>query len=288
METMPIAYTIPDSSSLAMTGKYPPRTFRGLQDFNQAINTLQERLRQRDVNQFLSFKHVSAKSFRSLDKNLGQLGTGVRITYFPDIETLIVKVVTAPHETAHRAFTDEAISSLSIMGISLDERVPTGAARYTAPSNSRKEGDSTYKNNLLRPRNTDWPHWVIESGVSESLPRLLQDVNWWIGNSAGRVLLVLLFKVSRAEKKFTIEKYFPQARQRPSTRAQAGGTSFVPQRISTTVVNMRTTPPTIQGPSVVLEFSRVIGRQPVPPEKDLVFGPEKLIQIGRVVFWDMA
>ncbi|PWY72185.1 hypothetical protein BO94DRAFT_627896 [Aspergillus sclerotioniger CBS 115572] len=255
-KTMPTPYVTPNTSSLAMTGQYPPQTFRGLKDCDHAVMTLWERLRQRDANQFLSFKHVSEKSFRALAENRGQLHATIRMTYFPDIETLIIKVVTVPHEKAHRSFTDQAVVSLATMGVDLDERELTGAAIYTAPSRSQKEGDSTYKNGLLRPRDTDWPHWVIESGVLESLPRLRQDVNWWIGYSGGKVLLALIFKVSREAKTLTIEEYFPRPRSGPSTRAQAaaGGPSFVPQLISITVVNMRNNTPhypgALSGPGV--------------------------------------
>ncbi|KKK23864.1 hypothetical protein AOCH_003913, partial [Aspergillus ochraceoroseus] len=232
---MPTSYAVPASASLAMTGQYPPRTFRRLQDCNQAIGALQE-----------SFTPAGCRSNRDQLRR-----ASVRLTYFPDIETLLIKVPTAAHATAHRCFTDEAVVSLAAMGISLAERVCTGATTYAAPSHSEKEPDTSYKNSLLRPLDTDWPHFVIESGVPESLPRLRQDVNWWIGNPGGRVLLVLLLKVSRAEKKLTVEKYFPKPRQGPSTRAQAaaGDPDFVPRLISTTVVNMKNSaPPPFRGP----------------------------------------
>lgn len=105
----------------------------------------------------------------------------IRLTDFPDIETLLVKVPSMPHEKAHRWLSDEMVILLSQMGVDPDGRKCVGAGRYTAPSLSEKEGDTAYKSALLRPRDTEWPHFVIESGVSESRPRLRQDVGWWMG-----------------------------------------------------------------------------------------------------------
>lgn len=41
-----------------------------------------------------------------------------------------------------------------------------------------------------------WPTFVVEAGVSESLPRLRQDTSWWFANSAGMVGIVLLWAVA--------------------------------------------------------------------------------------------
>ncbi|PYH80059.1 hypothetical protein BO82DRAFT_375931 [Aspergillus uvarum CBS 121591] len=265
------SYPVPPSTVLAMTGQYPPQTYKGLQDLNREIAALQDRLRQRDANQYISFKHVSADDLRLLEESRDQLRAAVRLTYFPDIETLLIKIPTLHHEKAHRSFAEETVTALTIMGVRVMEREPTGAGRYTARSASRKEADSSYRNGLL--------------GLSESLPRLRQDVNWWIANSGGRVLLVSLLKVSRSDQTLTIEKYFPQ--RQPGTRARvaAGGPGFVPQRITTTVVKVGTTPPSVQGPPVVLEFNRVIGRQPVAPrERDVVFAHATLIELALMIF----
>lgn len=75
------------------------------------------------------------------------------------------------------------------MGVDLDEReVPFNPVIYTSATGSQKEADSTHKNGLLRTTDEmNWPNWVIECGISdsESLSRLHQDVNWWIGCSGG-------------------------------------------------------------------------------------------------------
>lgn len=77
-------------------------------------------------------------------------------------------------------------------------------SRHNPPSQffSEKEGDSAYRNKLLRPDDsTDWPRLVIEVGDSESLPPLQTDGKWWIENSRGQVRIVLLLKIDTKKKR---------------------------------------------------------------------------------------
>ncbi|PWY79042.1 hypothetical protein BO83DRAFT_461375 [Aspergillus eucalypticola CBS 122712] len=139
---------------------------------------------------------------------------------------------------------------------------------------------------LLRPNeDSDWPNWIIETGLSESLRRLRQDISWWIENSGGQVLLALLVRVDRAAKKITIEKYFPQIRQGPSTRAQTvAGVIYVKRLVTTTVIDMRTTLPSVQGGPLILDFDRLVGRPAVALETNVIFDSARLVQMGRLVF----
>lgn len=282
--SMSLTYNLPDSASLALTELYPPGTYRGINDLNQAIMAVWDRLRQRDADQFLSFKHISPSSSLYLENNRNRLCKLVRLTYYPDIQTMIVKVPLPPHEKAHQLISSKTFSILDNMGIDWDQQMPTGSATYTAPSRSQKQGDSSSRNITLRPNeHSDWPHWIIEAGLSASLRRLRQDINWWIGNSGGQVLLALLVRVDRAPKKITIEKYFPQIRQGPSTRAQTAGV-YVKRLVTTTVIDMRTTPPSVQGGPLVLDFDRLVGRPAVAPETNVIFDNARLVQMGRLVF----
>lgn len=286
--SMSLTYNLPDSASLALTEQYPPsRTYRGFNDLNQAIMAVWDRLRQRDADQFLSFKHISPSSFLYVENNRHRLRNLVRLTYYPDIQTMIVKVPLPPHEKAHQLISRKTLSILDNMGIDWDQQLPTGSATHTAPSRSQKQGDFSSRNSTLRPNeDSDWPpHWIIEAGLSESLRRLCQDINWWIGNSGGQVLLALLVRVDRAAKKITIEKYFPQIRQRPSTRAQTvAGVFYVKRLVTTTVIDMRTTPPSVQGGPLVLDFDRLVGRPAVAPETNVIFDNARLVQMGHFVF----
>ncbi|GLA16002.1 hypothetical protein AnigIFM62618_002560 [Aspergillus niger] len=292
---------LPDSTSLALTTQYPPRPYRGIQECKRAVLSLWDDLypqTSNTVDQYLTYKDVTPASFHSLFRLRHRLQRIVRFTYFPTISTLLIKVLTPASEKAYLLFIYGTVTNLTNMGTELVEqeffiRSALYKATALAPG-SQKEADTGLKNGLLRPDDaTDWPQLVIESGVSGSLHRLRQDVNWWIGCSEGMVLLVLLLVVDCGQRRLIIEKYFPQQLRQgggggPVTRAQAAhgrmDDGFVPQLIATTIVDMRADPPAVEGPPVVLEFERVVGRRPVgPAERDIVWGPSDLVEIGGIV-----
>ncbi|GLA27969.1 hypothetical protein AnigIFM63604_006330 [Aspergillus niger] len=274
------------SSRLALTGQYPPKTYSTIREIKDSILAITERLKITDVGQYVSYKHVSAADFDYIEKNRSQLGHQVRFTYYPEISTLIIKVPSMPHEIAHRTLGDEISHLFKSMGLRMSEFVALGATKYVGETASQKEADSSWKNALLRPVNTDYPTFVIESGVSESMPRLRADAHWWISLTGGQVQIVLLIKVNTTKKTMLFEKYFPKLRQYPNTRARAQGASvagtYIPDLISTTKVNA--IPGTVVGPPITLEFQRIIGRPPVPPEGDVVIGSSQLLELARNVF----
>lgn len=276
---------MPSSSELALTGRYPSTTYRNLRDITRAIAAIKERLATQDVSQYLSFKHVAPADFNYIDTHRSQLGSAVRFTYYPDINTLLIKVPTHQDVVAHRTLDRKISGQFDAMNIDIDEFLPLGATRYVGPTASEKEADSSFKNPVVRPRQSDRPTLVIESGMSQSMPRLRQDAAWWMANSGGQVQIVLLIKVTRDTRCMVIEKYVPEARVYPNTRAQAStGPNYGAALVSTTEVNQGANPPYVQGAPVILEFQRVLGRPAVPPEGNIRLGPAELLLIARQVF----
>jgi hypothetical protein len=51
--------------------------------------------------QYISLKHASRRDFTLIEAHSRELGSAVRLTYFQDIQTLIVKVVSRHLEAAH-------------------------------------------------------------------------------------------------------------------------------------------------------------------------------------------
>jgi hypothetical protein len=90
------------------------------------------------------------------------------------------------------------------MGMGQFEFLGLGAITYAGPTASSRECDSSYINMVLRGNN-GWPNLVIEAGVSESMPRLRQDKNWWFCHSYGAVKLVILIKVNKQRREIIIE-----------------------------------------------------------------------------------
>ncbi|RFU30518.1 hypothetical protein B7463_g5816, partial [Scytalidium lignicola] len=263
--------TMPTSKQLAAIEQYSPSTFTGLEDLNRLVQIHYDRLQNKDFTaQYLSVKGVSPRVFDLIESRRHVFGVGVRFTYFTDISTLIIKVVTEIHERAHLNLAEEVVHLRRNMNLQRAECQPLGTSRY-AGTNGSNEGDSTFRNRLIRPNDGDWPSLVIEAGYSESLPKLRKDVEWWIGTSAGQVKIVILIKVSPTVKRLSIEKWVP--RQPP--RNSEG------ELVSTIKIDGSTNPATIDGAPLVLEFDRVCLRAPNPPEADFIFTQQDLINYAR-------
>ncbi|GKZ40205.1 hypothetical protein AbraIFM66950_003389, partial [Aspergillus brasiliensis] len=105
------------ASDLALTERYPPTTYRGIKDIARAIAALTERLERQNVSQYLSYKPVPPEDFDYIDQHRDELGSTVRLTYYEEINTLIVKIPTPEHEIAHVNIGLETYSQLRSMNI---------------------------------------------------------------------------------------------------------------------------------------------------------------------------
>ncbi|GLB09328.1 hypothetical protein AtubIFM57258_005246 [Aspergillus tubingensis] len=276
-------YTILPSADLALTGRCPPEAFESIERLKETIKAAFDTLEEHDIDQYLSLGSVSEQDFQQLVQNRQQLCYPVRFTYFPDIETLIVKLAIQRQNVARMAFRREITSQLRIMSLDIEERPGLWPSMHVGPTGSVKEADDSWSHPLVEPRNKDWPRIVIESAVAESMPRLRQGASWWINNSNGQVQIVILISVHKDSKRIVFEKYFPKPSVSSNTGTQLG-TAYIPDLISTTEVCYGDDPPTVRGPSVTLEFQRLVGREPVLSEKDVTLWPELLLEIAEDIF----
>jgi hypothetical protein len=232
------------------------------------------------TDQYLVFKPVTEAKFDDLDsRNI--IGPGTRATYCGDLETLILKVPTTAHESAHGDFSSMLIEQSTLMRVRR-ELQHHGRATRTG-RRSKKQADSSYKPRYLRPKSTDWPTIVLESGISESLRRLRIDAEWWLSNSGGDVKIVLIFSVKVSTKAMRIEHWemAPAPATRPVTRATPAGT-LVP----TCVQQVNIDPTGVHGGPITLAFEKIFLRLPNPPvEHDITFTIQDL-QIFSSDLWD--
>ncbi|PYI12662.1 hypothetical protein BO78DRAFT_381815 [Aspergillus sclerotiicarbonarius CBS 121057] len=277
-------FTILPSIQLAMTRQYPPKPYTNLADLTTAIHTKSDQVYTEGISQYLSFNHISPETFHYIGEHRSELGRKVRFAYYPDIATLIIKVLTREEEIAQRNIGEEITLQCRGMGITFDEYLAIGATKYVGPTGSENEADSSWINPTLRP--DGWPLLVLEAGLSESMPLVRQAPAWWISNSGGQVRIVLLIIITRATGRVVLEKYIPKQMVYPRTRARAGlpEVGYVPELVSTTTVNHGIRPPSVNGDRLVLEFDRVIGRAPVLPEGDIECTSAMLVDATRYVF----
>ncbi|GIK00283.1 hypothetical protein Aspvir_004303 [Aspergillus viridinutans] len=281
--------TMVSSSELALTSIYPPTDFTGFEALKDAVTAKAASLGRGGHHQYqyISLKNVRRRDFDLIEANRQELGSVVRLTYFPDIETLIVKVPSREHEIAHTNIGQYITRKVDRMNIPFVEFLALGATKHTGPTSSSKECDSSWTNTVLRPRG--WPYMVIEAGVSESMPRLRADAAWWFVNSNGAVKVVLLIRVDAQRKMLTIEKY--DRTRGPATRSNPQG-PWRPRKLTTVTINQQVNPATIQVDGrnatprpLTLEFELVFGRPPNPPlERDITFTNTELLEWSRLVF----
>jgi hypothetical protein len=251
--------------------------FIGIENMRRIVKSQSDKLQKSNSEQqYLVFTHVSIDDLAEIDCARNKIGKGTRMTYYTDVNLLIVKLPTAEHELAHRNLAKKMCFMLTRMGISDDELDSVGATTYYVPG-SAKEADSAYRPHFFRPSKIDWPTIVFESGVSESLSQLRLDAEWWLENSNGAVKIVIIISIKRASQSLQIEKWelASISRMRPLTRAFSDAAN-VPPLIPTKTQEITIDQNTVTGAPLVFEFDKIFLRPAVPPETDIIFTAQVL------------
>ncbi|KAJ9300996.1 hypothetical protein DTO271G3_2160 [Paecilomyces variotii] len=275
--TMP---SLSPSSELALVDEYPPAEFINIRALKEAVASKRKELDEGAQDQYLSFLHVTSEDFARIKAHRVEIiGRGPAFFYLGDIETLIIKFPTRAHEKAHATLGQRIQLKVFQMGISFREFTAVNATAMEGGNNSEKEGDTSWINQRLRPNKTDWPNLVIEAGMSEPFIRLQNDTKWWIQNSAGDVLIVLVVWI-RPTKKVKIEKWIPTAQ--PLRRsARLNLPQVLPTKVADIEIDQSSTS-VCHGAPLLLEFDRVFGRPPQQPlEHDIVFTQQELEDWAR-------
>lgn len=272
------------SAELALTREFTPFHFAGLAALKRVVDDHRDTLRSNggDGNQHVAFDHVSQEAFGKIEEKRLELLMKARISYFPDIETLVVKIPTMPHEKAHGQLGQLVLlKTVAPMNLQLSDFASLGARTVRVQNGSTKEGDSSWTNANSRGP-ADFPCIVVESDMSESLNRLRSDARWWIENSAGRVNIVVIIWVRKASRILHIEKYVPGF---PKTRTSPRLARPVAANLTATIVIDSTTwPSTVTRAPLVLEFSGLFDRPPNPPWERCCTHLEDLQYFGDM-FW---
>src|SRR5271154_5790424 len=196
--------------------------FLGIKEMQDIVKSQHDKFETGDSNQqYLVFRHVSRDDLVKIDGARDSIGN-IRMTYYPDIHLLIVKIPSAEHEAAASNIGNKVYFDLRMMGIPENEFWSVNSQKYHAPTSS-KEGDIAYKPSSFRGFKAAWPTLVFEVGVSESLRGLRFDARWWLRESGGDVNIVILIHINRTRKSLHFEKWelapAPVAPQRRPTRA---------------------------------------------------------------------
>jgi hypothetical protein len=142
-----------------------------------------------------------------------------------------------------------------------------------------------------------WPTVVIETGVSESLPRLRQDARWWFGASDGEVRMVIIISVKKTAVHFEKWQLAPPNAPQPLTRAYIDSLRRNPVNVPPLVqqpVNMQqpyscaevdVTETTVDGAPLTIPYCALFDVPVRPPNmQDVVLNAEDFRFITRVNF----
>jgi len=193
--------------------------FTNLVAFKRICLALSKRLVEgTQTPQYLALTSVSQESLDEIDRireeRRGRLPR-MTILYDGREEILIVKLmVGVMHEGVAREFASMFDRKLVLLGI--DELVAaTGSGRFGRRGGRSKEPDVGFKP-CSRPREDEWPSFVIEVGVSESLAMLRRDAAFWITNSDGRTRIVIMLSVNRRDQRILVERWEEVPKIRPN------------------------------------------------------------------------
>jgi hypothetical protein len=129
-------------------------------------------------------------------------------------EILIVKLmVGVMHEGVAHEFASMFDMKLVLLGIRTSI-LATGSARFGRPSGRSKEANVSYKP-CSHDCEDDWPSFVIEVGVSQSLAMLRRDVAFWITNSDRRTRIVIVLSINWRDRRILVERWEEVPRRRP-------------------------------------------------------------------------
>ncbi|KXG53730.1 uncharacterized protein PGRI_007800 [Penicillium griseofulvum] len=170
-------------------------------------------------NQFLVLLKISPRISERLFEDHDCL-KGVNYRFEFEGDTGLLRVIPGyRHEYTTTGLQQKVTLQLASMGLNEQYRWG-GATRYKSPLRE-KEGDQVFSPFARWPSSTSlqWPTVVVETGVSESLSRLLQDARWWFGASDGEVRIVIIISIKKTAVHFEQWQLAPPNAPRPLTRA---------------------------------------------------------------------
>jgi hypothetical protein len=187
-----------------------PTPFTNMVAFKRICFARSKRLYEgRQTPQYLAFTNVSQESLDEIDRiREEKQGWLPRMTILYDgrEEILIIKLPAGVlycgvvHEFA--SMFHEKFFRLGVCA----SLVATGCGRFGRRGGRSKEADIGYKP-ISRHMVDEWPSFVIEVGVSESLAMLRSDAAFWITKSDGRTRIVIVLSINQRRQQFSIERW---------------------------------------------------------------------------------
>jgi len=240
--------------------------------FSKAIDSLHDEFDSGNwsAGQYLVFVSVTEKHLESINRLRHRHHKGLGWMYLKSEEALVVKIIPgAVQQNTHLGLTLMLYEKINQMGLRYGL---AGIGRTTFDGIiGQKEADSAFIPPEYR-RGASWPTIVFECGLSQSLERLRVDSCWWLENSS-EVNIVLLFSISKADKRLHLEQW--EIVTTPNPRI----TRTYPDPLITTLTKINEidiVDGVASGAPLTFNFQKVFLRPPVQGEGDIVFSAQDL------------
>ncbi|OQD71890.1 hypothetical protein PENPOL_c001G00085 [Penicillium polonicum] len=248
--------------------------YQGREHFSQIISVERERFRLSvDLSEyFVVFIDDSTFQNDFVDPNTIPIH-GIRCTFNPQTNTLIVKIMTPEHQQVAQAINSVIYDVLIPMGLQHD------ILSY-AEVNINVKGMSKQPDWALGPRHpppgtAKRPRVVAEIAISQTRRRLQRDIDLWLDPSRGKVNVAIAIKASRTRPLITIDKY-----EWNHDNGQAQLSQNIEIRESHAGDEVR-----VSGGPLTIPFDHLFLRPPQSPrEGDLILGREELEEIAKWVW----
>jgi hypothetical protein len=249
------------------------QVYNGVSELKRATTATADALLSKATSQqYLAFLRVSKKDHEEVEIHRTKTREHYRMSYYESEEVLVIKLMpAAAHETPHALFCTMFTIKQVSMGLTAFDLSPRSTTKCTGPASS-KEPDASFRPTGSRAVQKDWPTFVIECGLSESLARLRVDVQWWLTQSEGLVNIALLMSVKTTPPSIYVEKWENHATPRPVTRSHPQGSPAVPVCVQSVTISQGS----IIGAPLILGFEKIFLRPPVLPETDFIFSEQDL------------
>ncbi|PGH14255.1 hypothetical protein AJ80_05995 [Polytolypa hystricis UAMH7299] len=149
-------------------------------------------------DQSIIFENIPPDTVEQLHeyRHLGRLKT-----YYPNLQKLIIRMVSREHNETVQTFGNYLIIQLNSMKPELAFKL-TNFGTSTVQGSDREEGpDASYLPRQLPPGRSDkWPSLVVEVGYSPQ-----RDAKWWLTESGSDVKIAIAIKVFRSGHRLHFE-----------------------------------------------------------------------------------
>ncbi|CAG8144493.1 unnamed protein product [Penicillium salamii] len=167
-------------------------------------------------SQYLLVKCIPSKLFKALLKD-EETPKGVRVLILGHKQEILYRIIPGDWYQfivpRFNKWLDYTLEAMGLSSVTCD--FTFGGATRQTNGMYRKEPDSSFF--LGNPSATGgpvvWPSLVLEAGISESLPQLRADAQWWYANSGNRTKIVVLISTQSNLSDVVIEIWTEIANQ---------------------------------------------------------------------------